>query len=113
MPSVGSFNRINGQDDEYCKYENRYLGWARVLGLVLVMVALSNLGSIGDSSREMIKEDWVRSSAAQTINATARANARRTMELFFARDAAASSAILQYIDSNKKSISDDMQALKR
>ena len=88
-------------------------------GLVLVMVAalavvaLSNLGSIGDSSREMIKEDWVKASAAQTINATARANARRTIELFFARDAAASSAILQYIDSNKKSISDDMQALKR
>ena len=84
-------------------------GFALVLVLVAILaaVALSSLSSIGQSSREMIKEDWVKANAAHVINAAMRANARRSMELFFARDPAATSAILQNIESNKKSINNN------
>jgi len=89
-------------------------GFALVLAMVaaLMLVVLSSLASIGDSSRQVIEQDWVKANAAHNINASVRANARRTMELFFVRDAADTRTILQRIESNKKNINDDVQVLE-
>ena len=89
-------------------------GFALVLVMMaaLVMVVLSSLSSIGGSTAQMVEKDWVKAEAANTINATMRANARRTMELFFARDAAQAGAINQRIETNKQSINDAVNVLE-
>ena len=89
-------------------------GFALVLAMMaaLVVVVLSSLCSVSDSNRQMVEKDWVKADAAHTINATIRANARRTMELFFARDAAQTDAIQQRIETNKKSINEAVQVLE-
>jgi methyl-accepting chemotaxis protein len=89
-------------------------GFALVLLMMasLIVVVLSNLNSIGDSNADMVKKDWVKAEAANTINATIRANARRTMELFFAQDAAQTNTINERIKSNAKTINDAVQVLE-
>ena len=89
-------------------------GFALVLAMMaaLVVVVLSSLSSVSDSNRQMVEKDWVKADTAHTINATIRANGRRTMELFFARDAAQTDAIQQRIETNKKSINDAVQVLE-
>ncbi|MDB5842883.1 MAG: tar11, partial [Polaromonas sp.] len=90
-------------------------GFALVLAMVvaLVLVVLASLSSLGESSRVTVNVDLVKANAAHNINAMVRANARRTMELFLARDAAHTGTILQHIENNKKSIGDDVQVLER
>ena len=89
-------------------------GFALVLAMMvsLVLVVLASLASIGGSSSRVIEQDWVKAEAANTINAITRANARRTMELFFAQDAAYTSKINQHIETNKKVINDAVQVLE-
>jgi methyl-accepting chemotaxis protein len=62
-------------------------GFALVLTMTvaLAMVVLSSLAGIGNSTEQMVEKDWVKAEAAHNINAFMRANARRTMELFFAQ----------------------------
>ncbi|MFZ2294915.1 MAG: methyl-accepting chemotaxis protein, partial [Polaromonas sp.] len=88
-------------------------GFALVLMLMMLLigVALFSLSSVGQASSQMIEKDLVKMEAANAINATIRANARRTMELFFARDAAQTNAINQRIEANKKIISDALGVL--
>jgi methyl-accepting chemotaxis protein len=78
----------------------------------LIVVVLGNLHSIGDNSAAMVEKDWVKAEAAHTINATIRANARRTMELFLAQDAAQTSTINERIKTNVKIINDAVQVLE-
>ncbi|MEO8016121.1 MAG: MCP four helix bundle domain-containing protein, partial [Polaromonas sp.] len=89
-------------------------GFALVLLMMasLVMVVMTSLAGIGDSTSKMVEKDWVKADAAHTINAHIRANARRTMELFFLRDAARISATQQLIESNKKIINDAVKVLE-
>lgn len=86
-------------------------GLVLLLMAVLVAVALTRLTSINTSSDELISRDWVKSEAANTINATTRANARLTMELFVAPDAAYIAKVRQQIAGNKKLIGDAIKTL--
>jgi len=84
-----------------------------LLMISLITVALLSLSSVGEASRGMIEKDWVKVQAANAINATVRANARRAMELFFVRDAAQMNNITQRIETNRKTIGDAMAVLDR
>jgi methyl-accepting chemotaxis protein len=88
-------------------------GFALVLVLMvsLIAVALLSLAHVGQASSQMIEKDLIKMEAANTINATVRANARRTMELFLAKDAAQMNTINQRIEANKKSIGDALGVL--
>ncbi|WP_341910660.1 methyl-accepting chemotaxis protein [Polaromonas sp. YR568] len=88
-------------------------GFALVLVLMvsLIAVALLSLAHVGQASSQMIEKDLIKMEAANTINATIRANARRTMELFLAKDAAQMNTINQRIEANKKLIGDALGVL--
>ena len=61
------------------------LGWGFglliVLTVVAIAVAILRFSQVGEVNTRIIESDWVKAEAANTINATTRANARRTMEL--------------------------------
>jgi len=82
------------------------LGFACVFVLTGVMLAVSleRFGGLRQTSETLIKEDWVKADAASTINTYVRANARRTMELFFAANADEDRVIRAAIARNKGKI---------
>ncbi len=82
-----------------------------VMMLAMVVVGLLRFGSVADSTTRIVEEDWVKAEAANVINATTRANARRTMELVIATDAAQLQAIKADIAVNKKTIDDALAIL--
>jgi methyl-accepting chemotaxis protein len=88
-------------------------GIVLLLMVSLIAIVLVRLSSIGDSSSNMIEKDWVNANAANTINVTTRANARRTLELFIAPDPAYVTRIHEQIESNKKIISDALATLDK
>ncbi len=61
-------------------------------GVTIVMLALAILAAtigirkINAEAKKVLAEDWVKAEAASTINTLTRANALRTMELFFVHD---------------------------
>jgi methyl-accepting chemotaxis protein len=79
----------------------------------LIVVGLIRLGNISDINDRIIDGDWVKTDAAQTINALTRANAQRTMELFITSDKDKVSRIYQSIDSNKKTIDEALATLDK
>ena len=89
-------------------------GFALVLVMMaaLVMVVLSSLSGIGSSTTQMVEKDWAKAEAASNMNGAMRANTRRIMELFFAQDAAQTSAINKHIETNKQSINDAVKVLE-
>ncbi|NML14840.1 methyl-accepting chemotaxis protein [Azohydromonas caseinilytica] len=91
------------------------MGFAAVLVLMLgiVVTALVNLNKVGAASDRAIEVDWVKSEATATLNAYTRANARRTMELFFAKDEADLQRIKQHIASNKQKVSESLETMDR
>jgi methyl-accepting chemotaxis protein len=86
-------------------------GLVMTLMVVLIAVGLLRLASIGRIDERIIDKDWVMSDAVQTINATTRTNARRTMELFITTDKDKLAVIHQSIDDNKKTIDDALATL--
>jgi len=88
-------------------------GLVVVLMAALILVVLSNLAGISRSNQKMVEQDWVKADAASTINTAVRANARRTMELFFVRDAAHVSVVQQKIEANKQAINGAVQTLEK
>lgn len=91
------------------------LGYGLVLLLMaaLVAVALTRFVSIDASTAKMIEEDWVKSDAANAINATTRANARLNMELLLAPDKAYRDKVYERIEANKKIIVEALEMLER
>ena len=89
------------------------LGFGLVLALLamVVVVAILQIDGLGLANRLLVDEDLVKASAAANISATTKANARRTMELFFITDKEQAAKIYQQIDANKKSISESLQTL--
>ena len=89
------------------------LGFGLVLALLamVVVVAILRIDGLGRANRLLVDEDLVKASAAANISATTKANARRTMELFFITDKEQAAKIYQQIDANKKSISESLQTL--
>ncbi|UOD28830.1 MCP four helix bundle domain-containing protein [Massilia violaceinigra] len=71
----------------------------------LIATALTLLANISAVSTTMIERDLVQADAANVINVTTRANARATLELFIAPDAAYSARVRAKIEANKKDIS--------
>src|SRR5206468_567794 len=69
--------------------------------------------SVGELSDKIITKDWVKADAAATINATTRANARRTLELLLVTDQVAVAKIHERIDGNKKQISEALETLDK
>ncbi|MES2151925.1 MAG: methyl-accepting chemotaxis protein [Pseudomonadota bacterium] len=88
-------------------------GFAMVLLLMLVQVglALVRLESIDASSTTMIEKDWVKADAVGVISAATKANARRTMELLIAPDAAYAVGVKEHIAANRKLIDDAVATL--
>ncbi len=91
------------------------LAFACMLALTatMMLVSLSRIGVLGASSDTLIKQDWVKAQAASTVDTFVRADARRTMELFFVRDGAEADKIHAFIASNKKKVDDSLAVLDR
>ena len=90
-----------------------------VFGLLMLMVvfiitvAVLRFDDVSDINNQIIDKDWVKADAANVVNATTRANARRTMELLIATDASAVNQIKGHIDTNKKIITEAIETLDR
>ncbi|CAB3790050.1 methyl-accepting chemotaxis protein [Pararobbsia alpina] len=88
-------------------------GLVMALMVALIAVGLIRLTSISDINDRIVGKDWVKTGAAQTINAMTRDNARRTMELFTTSDKNKVSRIYQSIDGNKKTIDEALETLDK
>jgi methyl-accepting chemotaxis protein len=86
-------------------------GLVMLLTAVLLTVSLSRLSHIGATTNRIVEKEWVKADAANTINATTQANARRTTELFLAADSAELSRIQQAIAANKNTITHALEVL--
>jgi methyl-accepting chemotaxis protein len=90
-------------------------GFGLVLTLLLAMVVAASvyLGLIGDASRQLSSTDMVKAEAAETVDIYTRANARRTMEMFFVTDEPERQRIQGFMDGNKQKITDALAVLDR
>jgi len=52
--------------------------------LTMVVVGLLQLSSLLETNRQIIEREWVKADAANTLSSIAQANARRTIEIYFA-----------------------------
>ena len=84
-----------------------------VMMLGVVVIGLVRFGTVGTVNSRIIEEDWVKAEAANVIDATTRANARRTMELVLATDAQHLQAIKAAIATNKKTIDEAVATLDK
>jgi methyl-accepting chemotaxis protein len=91
------------------------LGFAAVLALMVLAVATAviSLNQADAASKRTLEVDWVNADATASLTATTRANARRTMELFFAQEPAQVEQIHQRIAANKKKVTDSLETLER
>ena len=71
---------------------------------LMVVVALVRFTQVGEINRQIIEKDWIKAEAANTINATTRANGRRIMELLIATDAQQLKQAKNAIETNKQTI---------
>ncbi|HCY64380.1 MAG TPA: methyl-accepting chemotaxis protein [Oxalobacteraceae bacterium] len=79
-------------------------GLVMVLMLALIAVAISGFFIVGTSANDLVKKEWVKVEAANTINVTTGSNARKTMELLLSTEPAQRVQILATIEENKKII---------
>lgn len=86
-------------------------------GLVLLMtgalvaVGLGGLAGVGAASRDITDHDWSRAGATATASAATQANARRTLELFLAGDAAQAAVLRQQLAAGDKAVAEALAAL--
>lgn len=88
-------------------------GLVLMLMAMLIVVGLNRMTSIGEINDSIVHKEWVKSDAAQTINAMTRANARRTMELFITSDGDKAASIYRKIEDNKKTIDNALETLNQ
>ncbi|HET8871115.1 MAG TPA: MCP four helix bundle domain-containing protein, partial [Aquabacterium sp.] len=89
------------------------LGFGLVLFMMALVIGLA-VTSLNNTSAEITKvcdTDWALAEAASTVNVTTRANARRTMELFFAATPDRYALIQERINQNKLIINDALMKL--
>jgi methyl-accepting chemotaxis protein len=91
------------------------LGFGVVLALMAAMVAFAaaRLSTIGAAADDIVHQDWVKAEAAATLHATTRANAQRTMELFFHSDKAQLARVHERIADNKRVVTESLETLER
>lgn len=75
-----------------------------VLMLSIILISIVRFSSIGAVNDKIIQQDWVGAASANTIDAAAREDARRTMALFILPDQAARAKSYERIDNDKKAI---------
>jgi methyl-accepting chemotaxis protein len=81
--------------------------------LGLIALALTQFSRADAINTRIIENEWVKADAANTVNATTRANARRTMELLIATDPAQITHVKARIEENKKTITEALQTLDK
>ena len=84
-----------------------------VFTLAAVVLATLRFSQVAEVNTRIIDSDWVKAEAANTINATTRANARRTMELLIVSDPAQLAQVRTRIAENKKTIDEALATLDR
>jgi len=91
------------------------LGFGLVLLLMgaMAMLAATRFAAVGDEADKILGKDWAKADAAATLNATTRANAQRTMELFFTTDHDRLAKLHQRIDANKQTVNEALATLER
>ena len=91
------------------------LGFGLVLLLMgaMILLAVTRLATVGEETDKILDKDWVKADAAATLNATTRANAQRTMELFFTTDREQLAKLHQLIDANKQTVGEALATLER
>jgi methyl-accepting chemotaxis protein len=91
------------------------LGFGLLLLLMGLSMALSGwrFQQLGGTLERIVEEDWAKARAAAVIDATTRANARRTMELLLVTDATQAQAIRSHIGRNKQRIDEALATLER
>ncbi|MBI2746546.1 MAG: MCP four helix bundle domain-containing protein [Burkholderiales bacterium] len=82
-----------------------------VMLLAVILLALWRFSQVGEVNSRIIEKDWVKAEAANVINATTRANARRTMELIIVDDVSQLARIKERIAENKKTIDVALETL--
>ncbi|WP_425258707.1 methyl-accepting chemotaxis protein [Rubrivivax sp. RP6-9] len=87
-------------------------GLLLLMAAVLATLALLALQRSGGAVDRIVHGEWVKASAAAAIDATTRANARRTMELFFA-DGAGATQVREHIAANRRTIDEALATLDR
>jgi methyl-accepting chemotaxis protein len=80
--------------------------------LVMALVSVVRFSELSDIKDRIIEKDWVKAEAANVINSTTRANARRTMELVIATNPEQSGIIKRSIEANKKTIAQALETLE-
>jgi methyl-accepting chemotaxis protein len=81
--------------------------------LCMALVSINRFGELAEINDRIIERDWVKAEAANVINATTRANARRTMELVIASNPEQIGTIKQSIEANKKTIAQALETLEK
>ncbi|WP_342132310.1 methyl-accepting chemotaxis protein [Hydrogenophaga sp. OTU3427] len=91
------------------------LGFGLLIAFTVLAIALAVLrfSQVAEVNTRIIEADWVKAEAAGVINATTRANARRTMELLIVSDAAQLVRVRARIAENKKTIDEALATLER
>ena len=91
------------------------LGFGLVLLLMgaMITLAVARFAAVGEETDKILDKDWVKADAAATLNATTRANAQRTMELFFTTDRERIAQLHQLIDANKQTVGESIATLER
>jgi methyl-accepting chemotaxis protein len=88
-------------------------GLLMVMMLLMALVSVIRLGELNEINDRIIEKDWIKAEAANVINATTRANARRTMELVIADNPEHIVKVKQSIEVNKKIIAEALGVLER
>jgi methyl-accepting chemotaxis protein len=91
------------------------LGFGLLLAPMVLALGLSGLRfqGLGQTFDQIVHEDWAKARAVADVEALTRANARYTMELVLASDAAQAQAALGHIRQNKGRIDDALATLDR
>ncbi|MRX06673.1 HAMP domain-containing protein [Pseudoduganella sp. FT25W] len=79
------------------------IGFSTLVALMLVMIitSIGRFGAISASTTDIVERDWPSASAAATIDAAAREDARRLLALFIVHDVAERARQYQRIDKDK------------
>lgn len=83
-----------------------------LLAALMGALALASLQRTGGAVNGIVQNEWVKANAAASIDTLTRANARRTMELFFV-DEAGAAAVRARIAENRQGIDDALAVLER
>ena len=90
------------------------IGFGLVTAMMVAMAAVAVLRfqEVSDVNARIIEKDWIKAEAANAINATTRANARRTMELVLATDQLQIDKVKLAINENKETINRALASLE-